>query len=157
MIIHIHFLWGGRSSVTIVVGVELDTLNGGREEGRSRTIMLSCISVEAGQKSTFISVYFAACNFRQFLFRRKRILILSPCSQISPKGDVWSLGCILYYMTYGKTPFQSITNQISKLHAIIDPSHQIDFPDVAEKDLLDVLKVGDRRDGVTCDSRQRVP
>ncbi|XP_023668766.2 dual specificity protein kinase Ttk isoform X1 [Paramormyrops kingsleyae] len=63
-----------------------------------------------------------------------------PGSKISPKGDVWSLGCILYYMTYGKTPFQSITNQISKLHAIIDPSHQIDFPDVAEKDLLDVLK-----------------
>lgn len=44
-------------------------------------------------------------------------------------------------MTYGKTPFQNITNQISKIHAIIDPSHQIDFPDIPEKDLLDVLKV----------------
>ncbi|XP_017268616.1 dual specificity protein kinase Ttk [Kryptolebias marmoratus] len=61
-------------------------------------------------------------------------------SKISPKGDVWSLGCILYCMTYGKTPFQSITNQIAKLHAIIDPSHKISFPDIAEKDLLDVLK-----------------
>ncbi|CAJ1061976.1 dual specificity protein kinase Ttk [Xyrichtys novacula] len=61
-------------------------------------------------------------------------------SKISPKGDVWSLGCILYCMTYGKTPFQSITNQIAKLHAIIDPSHNIEFPDIAEKDLLDVLK-----------------
>ncbi|KAM6910388.1 dual specificity protein kinase Ttk-like [Xenentodon cancila] len=61
-------------------------------------------------------------------------------SKISPKGDVWSLGCILYCMTYGKTPFQSITNQIAKLHAIIDPSHKIEFPDIAEKDLLDVLK-----------------
>lgn len=48
-------------------------------------------------------------------------------------------------MTYGKTPFQSITNQISKLHAIIDPSHMIDFPDISEKDLLDVLKVGNQR------------
>ncbi|XP_062848179.1 dual specificity protein kinase Ttk [Trichomycterus rosablanca] len=63
-----------------------------------------------------------------------------PRSKISPKGDVWSLGCILYCMTFGKTPFQNITNQISKLHAIIDPSHEIDFPDIAEKDLLDVLK-----------------
>lgn len=63
--------------------------------------------------------------------------------QISPKGDVWSLGCILYCMTYGKTPFQSITNQITKLHAIIDPSHKIEFPDISEKDLLDVLKVRD--------------
>ncbi|XP_068425973.1 dual specificity protein kinase Ttk [Clinocottus analis] len=61
-------------------------------------------------------------------------------SKISPKGDVWSLGCILYCMTYGKTPFQSITNQIAKLHAIIDPSHRVEFPDIAEKDLLDVLK-----------------
>ncbi|XP_076827708.1 dual specificity protein kinase Ttk [Brachyhypopomus gauderio] len=63
-----------------------------------------------------------------------------PRSKISPKGDVWSLGCILYCMTYGKTPFQNITNQITKLHAIIDPSHEIDFPNIAEKDLLDVLK-----------------
>ncbi|XP_077383063.1 dual specificity protein kinase Ttk isoform X2 [Festucalex cinctus] len=62
------------------------------------------------------------------------------CSKISPKGDVWSLGCILYCMTYRKTPFQSITNQITKLHAIIDPAHKIQFPDIPEKDLMDVLK-----------------
>uniref|UniRef100_A0A8C2M5Y8 Ttk protein kinase n=1 Tax=Cricetulus griseus TaxID=10029 RepID=A0A8C2M5Y8_CRIGR len=29
---------------------------------------------------------------------------------------------------------------ISKLHAIIDPSHEIEFPDIPEKDLQDVLK-----------------
>lgn len=44
-------------------------------------------------------------------------------------------------MTYGRTPFQHITNQITKLHAIIDPSYEIAFPDIAEKDLQDVLKV----------------
>ncbi|XP_056137608.1 dual specificity protein kinase Ttk-like [Lampris incognitus] len=61
-------------------------------------------------------------------------------TKLSPKGDVWSLGCILYCMTYGKTPFQSITNHITKLCAIVDPSHEIEFPDIAEGDLLDVLK-----------------
>ena len=44
-------------------------------------------------------------------------------------------------MTYGKTPFQHIINQLSKLHAIIDPNHEIEFPDIPEKDLQDVLKV----------------
>ncbi|XP_067839975.1 dual specificity protein kinase Ttk [Heptranchias perlo] len=63
-----------------------------------------------------------------------------PKSKISPKSDVWSLGCILYYMTYGKTPFQHLTNQISKLQAITDLSHEIQFPAIVEKDLLDVLK-----------------
>ncbi|KAI6071401.1 Dual specificity protein kinase TTK [Aix galericulata] len=61
-------------------------------------------------------------------------------SKISPKSDVWSLGCILYCMTYGKTPFQHITNTRKKLYAIVDPHHEIEFPDIAEKDLQDVLK-----------------
>ncbi|KAM6126720.1 dual specificity protein kinase TTK [Pterocles gutturalis] len=61
-------------------------------------------------------------------------------SKISPKSDVWSLGCILYCMTYRRTPFQHITNPINKMHAIVDPSYEIEFPDIAEKDLQDVLK-----------------
>lgn len=71
------------------------------------------------------------------------IIQISLCAslQISPKSDVWSLGCILYYMTYGKTPFQHLTNQISKLQAITDLNHEIKFPAIAENDLLDVLKV----------------
>lgn len=30
---------------------------------------------------------------------------------------------------------------MNKMHAIVDPSYEIEFPDIAEKDLQDVLKV----------------
>ncbi|XP_077861509.1 uncharacterized protein LOC102802957 [Saccoglossus kowalevskii] len=70
-----------------------------------------------------------------------------PRLKINCKSDVWSLGCILYYIVYGKTPFQHITNHFAKLQAICDPMHQIQFPDTQHKMLIDILKessVGDR-------------
>lgn len=42
-------------------------------------------------------------------------------------SDIWSLGCILYQMLYGKTPFSAL-NTIQKLHAIPNPKYEILFP-----------------------------
>ena len=61
-------------------------------------------------------------------------------------SDVWSLGCILYQMCHGHTPFSHLKNLIQKMQAITNDAVSISFPPLRNPHMHDVIKACLQRD-----------
>ncbi|KAK5780884.1 hypothetical protein RI543_002011 [Arxiozyma heterogenica] len=71
--------------------------------------------------------------------------------KVGKPSDVWSIGCIIYQMVYGKPPYAGFQGQ-NRLLAIMNPEVKIMYPDKTSKDkviprsVIEVIKDSLHRD-----------
>lgn len=112
------------------------------------------ISHRLNERVVYVIGFDALCSLNWILLLQVGTLsYMSPeafmCNESDANGntikcgrpsDIWSLGCILYQMVYGRTPFSDYKTFWTKFKVITDPNHEITYEPVPNPWLLDLMK-----------------
>eukprot|EP01029_Cantina_marsupialis_P018916 TRINITY_DN438_c0_g1_i1.p1 TRINITY_DN438_c0_g1~~TRINITY_DN438_c0_g1_i1.p1 ORF type:complete len:564 (+),score=148.19 TRINITY_DN438_c0_g1_i1:69-1760(+) len=101
----------------IAKAISGDTTSIDRDTSVGTINYMSPEAIQAGQKSVFGA----------------------PATKVGRPSDVWSLGCILYEMSFGRPPFADYS-VVEKLQRICDPRVTIRYPQHTDSMLLDVIQ-----------------
>ncbi|CAG8523456.1 3705_t:CDS:2, partial [Acaulospora colombiana] len=72
-------------------------------------------------------------------YRAPELLDVNTNTELNEKVDIWSLGCTLYAMSYGKSPFENSLNEQGGSITLAVLSNQFKFPSVDQDRYEDLI------------------